>query len=108
MFDPRKPLYLRALSLFHVAVPVLLLWMVQRLGYDPRAWAFQTAVALVVLAVSYALTDPADNVNWVYGSGSTPQTHIGSRAYLVPVMLFFPLVVYLPTHLLLRALLGGR
>jgi hypothetical protein len=65
MFDPRKPLYLGALSLFHVAVPVLLLWMVQRLGYDPRAWAFQTAVALVVLAVSYALTDPADNVNWV-------------------------------------------
>jgi hypothetical protein len=39
--------------------------MIQRLGYDPRAWAFQTAVALVVLAVSYALTDPADNVNWV-------------------------------------------
>src|SRR5437762_3483576 len=34
MFDARRPLYLRALSLFHVAVPVLLLWMLYRLGYD--------------------------------------------------------------------------
>jgi hypothetical protein len=108
MFDDRKPLYLRALSLFHVALPVLLLWMVQRLGYDPRAWAFQTVVALVVLPVSYAATDPADNVNWVYGPGSKPQTRIGPRTYLVLVMLFFSLVIYLPTHLLLRALFGGR
>ena len=28
MFDPRKPLYLRALSLFHVFLPVMLLWMI--------------------------------------------------------------------------------
>jgi hypothetical protein len=72
------------------------------------ARAYLCGLSLSHVAVSDALTDPADNVNWVYGSGSTPQTHIGSRAYLVPVMLFFPLVVYLPTHLLLRALLGGR
>ena len=108
MFDAAKPLYLRALSLFHVALPVLLLSMIHRLGYDPRAWAFQTVVALVVLPVTCAVTDPADNVNWVYGPGSKPQTWIGPRAYLALVMLFFPLVIYLPTHLLLRALFGGR
>jgi hypothetical protein len=108
MFDGRKPLFLRALSLFHVALPVLLVWTVHRLGYDRRAWAFQTVVALVVLPVTYALTEPADNVNWVYGPGSKPQTRISPRAYLVLVMLFFPLVIYLPTHLLLRALFGGR
>jgi hypothetical protein len=108
MFDGRKPLFLRALSLFHVALPVLLVWTVHRLGYDRRAWAFQTVVALVVLPVTYALTEPADNVNWVYGPGSKPQTRISPRAYLVLVMLFFPIVIYLPTHLLLRALFGGR
>jgi hypothetical protein len=108
MFDGRKPIFLRALSLFHVALPVLLVWTVHRLGYDRRAWAFQTVVALVVLPVTYALTEPADNVNWVYGPGSKPQTRISPRAYLVLVMLFFPIVIYLPTHLLLRALFGGR
>ena len=104
MFDARKPRLLRALSLFHVVLPVLLIWMVHRLGYDPRAWIFQTVVALIVLPVTYRLTDPADNVNWVYGPGARPQTWMTPRAYLAAVMVFFPLVVYLPTHLLLRAL----
>ena len=104
MFDPRYSRFLRALSLFHVGLPILLVWMVHRLGYDPRAWLLQTIVALVVLPVTYAITDPADNVNWVYGPGSTPQTRLTPATYLVLTMLFFPLVIYLPTHLLLRAL----
>jgi hypothetical protein len=106
MFDGRKPLFLRALSLFHVVLPALLLWTVHRLGYDPRALAFQTVAALVILPVTYALTDPADNINWVYGPGRKPQTWTSPRAYLALVMLFFPVVIYLPTHLLLSALSG--
>ena len=107
MFDPRKPLYLRALSLFHIVLPVVLLWMVSRLGYDRRAWALQTVLALIVLPVTYWLTEPAENINWVYGPGSKPQTWMRPLAYLVLLMIFFPLVVYLPTHLLLRRLIGS-
>jgi hypothetical protein len=106
MFDRGKPLGLRALSLFHVVLPVVLLWLVDRLGYDDRAWLFQTIVALIVLPVTWWVTAPADNVNWVYGPGSAPQTRIDPRAYLALVMIFFPVVIYLPTHLLLRALMG--
>ena len=106
MFDADKPLFLRALSLFHVVLPIVLLWLVYRLGYDDRAWLFQTVVALVVLPVTYWLTDPADNVNWVHGPGSQPQTRIDPRAYLALTMVFFPVVIYVPTHLLLRALFG--
>src|ERR687891_33393 len=47
----------------------LLLWMVARLGYDRRAWAFQSLVAVVVFPLSRAVTPPADNVNWVHGPG---------------------------------------
>ncbi len=107
MFDPRKPLFLRALSLFHIVLPVVLLWMVSRLGYDRRAWALQTVLALIVLPVTYWLTEPAENINWVYGPGSKPQTWMRPLAYLVLLMIFFPLVVYLPTHLLLRRLIGS-
>ena len=106
MFDQGKPLALRGLSLFHVALPIVLLWLIDRLGYDGRAWLFQTIVASIVLPVSYLITAPADNVNWVYGPGSAPQTRMHPRAYLVLAMLFFPLVIYLPTHLLLRMLFG--
>jgi hypothetical protein len=44
MFDHRLPLGLRALSLFHVALPPTLLWMLRRFGYDPRALPAQTAL----------------------------------------------------------------
>ena len=37
MFDRKKPRFLRALALFHVVLPVVLLWVLDRLGYDPRA-----------------------------------------------------------------------
>jgi hypothetical protein len=103
MFDARKPRALRALSLFHVVLPVVLLWMVHRLGYDARAWRLQTVVALAVLPLTYWLTDPVDNVNWVHGPGATAQRWISPRLYLAAMMVLFPLVVYLPTHLLLRA-----
>ncbi len=34
MFDATVPLFVRLLSLFHVATPPLLLWAIRRLGYD--------------------------------------------------------------------------
>jgi hypothetical protein len=107
MFDTRIPKWIRALSLFHVVLPVLMLWMVQRLGYDPRALPAQTALAWVILPLTYAVTKPEDNINWVYGPGARPQRQVSPPLYLAFVLIFFPLIVYLPTHLLLRAVLGG-
>jgi hypothetical protein len=104
MFDPGKPLYLRSLSLFHVVLPALLLWMVARLGYDPRALAAQTALAWIVLPLSYLLTDPRENVNGVFGPGSEPQKTVPAPVYLALLMAAFPLMIYLPTHVLLRML----
>src|SRR5581483_6196499 len=101
MFDPTKPRYLRALSLFHVFLPVLLLWMIARLGYARDAWYAQTALAWVVLPLCYWLTSPEDNVNWVFGPGGGPQRRLPPLVYLGLVMIAFPLCIYLPTHFLL-------
>lgn len=106
MFDAAKPLYLRALSLFHVFLPLLLLWMVARLGYDPDALAAQTALAWIVLPLCYRFTDPKENVNWVFGPGSAPQRRLHPLAYLALIMTGFPLLLYLPTHVLLLWLFG--
>jgi hypothetical protein len=103
MFDPAKPKYLRALSLFHVVLPVTLLWMLHRLGYDPRAFAAQSVLAWVVLPVTYAVVRPQDeNINWVRGLGER-ETRLSPRTYLVLLMLGFPLLIFLPTHLALSA-----
>ena len=102
MFDPAKPRYLRALSLFHLVLPVTLLWMLARLGYDARALAAQTALAWVVLPVTYAVVRPHDeNINWVYGLGAR-QSRFSARTYLALLMLAFPIVVFLPTHFALK------
>jgi len=86
MFDPAKPLYLRALSLFHVFLPPLLVWMIAQLGYAPEAWFAQTALAWIVLPLSWLLTRREDNVNWVFGLGGTPQTRLPPLVYLALLM----------------------
>ena len=102
MFDPTKPRYLRAISLFHVFLPIVLLWMVAVLGYDTRALLAQTALAWIVLPLSYWLGNPkVENLNWVFGWKAEPQTSIPPLAYLGLVMIGYPLLIYLPTHLAL-------
>src|SRR5215469_7920757 len=100
MFDFKIPLFIRGLSCFHIVLPLLLLWMLYRLGYDQRAFLWQTIVALVVLPLSYLASNARENVNWVYGFGENPQRILPAPLFVILLMLLFPLVVYLPTHLL--------
>jgi hypothetical protein len=100
MFDAAIQLFIRVLSGFHIILPVLLLWMLHRLGYDQRAFLCQTIVALVVLPLSYLVSDAQENVNWVYGFGQNPQRLLPAPLFVILLMPLFPLVVYLPTHLL--------
>jgi hypothetical protein len=100
MFDPAVPLVVRGLSLFHLIVPAVLVWMVHRLRYDRRALGTQTALTAVVFLASWWLTDPARNINWVYGP-ARPQTLVPGWVYLLAMMTAFPVLCYLPAHLTL-------
>jgi hypothetical protein len=100
MFDPGIPLFIRGLSGFHIVLPLLLLWILHRVGYDQRAFLWQTFVALVVLPLSYLVSNARENVNWVYGFGQNPQRILPAPLFVILLMLLFPLAVYLPTHLL--------
>jgi hypothetical protein len=105
MFDGTIPRPVRLVSLFHIWFPLLLLWMVYRLGYDERALLGQTLVAWLVLPVTYAFADTRENINWVRGPRGEPQKVMPPLVYLVLVMLMLPLLIYLPTHLVLRKLM---
>jgi hypothetical protein len=100
MFDPGISLFIRGLSGFHIVLPLLLLWMLRRLGYDQRAFFWQAIVALVVLPLSYLVSNARENVNWVYGFGQSPQRILPGPLFVILLMLLFPLAVYLPTHFL--------
>jgi hypothetical protein len=107
MFDSRLPLYLRGLSLFHLAVPPILIVLLYRYGYDDRALIWQTLVTLVALALSYALTAPTENVNWVFGPGREPQQMLPPLLYLGLEMVAISALVLLPTHFLLQWMFPG-
>ena len=102
MLDQKIPVSIRALSLFHFVLPFLLVWLIYRLGYDERALVAQTLLSCIVLPASYFLTRPTDNINWVYGLRGGVQKWMPAQLYLGLVMIAFPLVLYLPTHFLLK------
>ena len=117
MFDASRPLFLRGLSFFHGWLPFLLLFLVGKLGYDRRAFFAWTGLAWSAMLVSYFLL-PAPgahlanplapvNVDYVYGfSDTAAQTWMPGWAWLAFLLIALPVLVYLPTHLLLRKFFG--
>jgi hypothetical protein len=98
MFDAKIPLYLRCLSLFHLALPPAAIWLVYRFGYDERALVAQTLLAWIVLSLTLWLAPPEKNVNWIRGFGHPPRTPLPLPAHVALMMLAWPLAIHLPTH----------
>lgn len=65
MFDPGIPLFIRGLSLYHLFLPIILFWMIWRLGYDRQAWRGWLPIGWAVLLVTRWVVEPDQNVNWV-------------------------------------------
>jgi len=101
MFNSNLSLFLRGLSLFHVFLPAIVIWLLLKWGYDTRALYLQTALAWVILTATYLLTDPKENINWVFGPGDHPQQKLQRWLYFILVLEFFPVIVFLPSHFLL-------
>ncbi len=113
MFDHQLPLFTRGLSLFHGWLPLLLVWLLFRLGYDKRALSCWTGLAAVLVLVCYYFTPPAGtypanpnipiNINYLYGfNDRQPQHWINQNLYVILWLGVLWLVAFLPTHLALR------
>ena len=109
MFDPSEPVVVRWLSLFHLWVPILLLSMVYRLGFDRRGWRLQSLIAWAVLPLSY-LPDPELNLNWLWRPFGIEQTVLPPVLYMMACLVLYPLLLFLPSQLALEAWLrrAGR
>jgi hypothetical protein len=100
MFDHSVPIVVRALGLYHLVVPPLLLWAINRLGYDPRAFKWATLTCWIVVPIDF-FWRAADNVNWARGLGHE-QHAMPAWLYLIGYMIVVPLAVYWPMHLALK------
>jgi hypothetical protein len=103
MFEPERPRLLRGLSLFHVPLPLVLLWMLAAYGYDSRAGlAGAIALGAVVLPLSRLVSAPDKNINWTYGLGGT-RSRWPAWAYVAALFAGFVVLVFIPTDLILRS-----
>jgi hypothetical protein len=113
MFDSKLPVFVRALSSFHGWLPFVLIFGVWRLGYDRRALAGWTVISTVILLSSYFLAPkppaPAEspnlavNINYVHGlSYEKAQTVMPPLLWLAIMIVGFPIVFYMPAHLVFR------
>ncbi len=104
MFEPERPRLLRGLSLFHVPLPLVLLWMVHAYGYDAEVGLVGAIVlAAIVLPWSRAVSGPQRNINWTYGLGSA-RTRLAPSVYMALLFAGFVILVFIPTHYLLQAI----
>jgi hypothetical protein len=106
MFDKQYPLWLRAISLFHLALPPTLIWILWNAGYDPLAFPLQLALTLAVLTFCYLFTEPDKNINWVFGPGEKPQKKMAPLRYFLLLIVVIPVGVMTPTHFVLNWLFG--
>jgi hypothetical protein len=107
LFDANYPLWVRLLTLFHVAMPVLLLGALGRTGYNRRGWPLQSAIALLAF-VAARFTLPAENINYAFTDPFIHRAWGPPAAHVLISWLFMTFVVYLPTHLVLRGIFRNR
>lgn len=100
MFDPAVPRLVRGLTLFHLWLPIALIAILKRLGYDRRALGLQLALGTIVMVAAFFLTGPDVNINRVHQIGR----FTGVQALGIALVVV-PLLSCLPAHFLLRALL---
>jgi hypothetical protein len=102
MFEKDRPLILRRLSLFHVPLPLVLLWLLAAYGYAERlALPGAIMLAALVLPLSRAVSSPEKNINWAWGLGPV-QSRLAAPAYIALLFLGFVVLVFVPTHAILR------
>jgi hypothetical protein len=104
MFDSSYPLILRAISLFHVINPVIWIWYLAKYGYDKRALYYFTALYWIVMLLTYSLTQVKENINWVFWPQIYSVPDISPSTWLAILCICFPLLIFLPSHYLYRAL----
>ena len=101
MWNAQVPLFVRLLSLFHLFLPVVLVLALRRTGYHHRGLALQIAVTAPLLLASRLLAT-GKNLNYAFSDPLLHRQWGPAPLHLLSMLVGITLVVYLPTHLVLR------
>ena len=110
MFNPHSSLFLRGLSFFHGWLPILLGYLVWRVGYDPLGLPLWTVTAWILLIICFFLMPSPNpnaglqpvNINYVWGmNDDAAQTWMPAWAWFSTLLVGLPIMVFAPTHFFL-------
>jgi len=103
MWDTSIPLLVRVLSLYHIVLPLLLIYCLRKAAYDKRGFAVQAGIAMLVMLASLFAFSESENLNYVY---HWPGGRIlFGQPYLHVLISFLLLIlVYWPSHYLLKSI----
>ena len=102
MWDDAYPLFTRLLSLYHVAWPLLLAWVLRRTGYDRRGWALQAVIAALALVAGRWLGPRAENINFAWKDPFFGQQFGPAPLHLLVCWSLLAGIGYGATHYVLR------
>ncbi len=100
MWETKYPLSVRLLSLFHLFLPVVLLWALRRVGYDRRALAAQSVLGLVLITGARPL-GPEFNVNYAWQDPLFHRAWGPAVSHIAVMVAGLVTVVYMPAHAVL-------
>ena len=101
MWDTHYALWIRLMSTFHIWLPLLLLWVMRKIGYDRRALALQSVIAAVLLVFSRYLP-PSLNMNYAFRDPLLHRAWGPAPVQLAVILAGTVVLLYRPTHVLLR------
>jgi hypothetical protein len=102
MWDPAFPLFARLLSLYHLAWPLVLWWVLRRTGYDPRGWPLQAGIAALAMLAGRWLGPVAENINFAWVDPFFGRQLGPAAVHLLICWGALSLVAYGASHWLLR------
>jgi len=106
MFNEDLSIALRATSTYHVWLPLFVLWLCRRQGYDGRGLWLQCAIGTAAILGGWIFGDPVRNLNYTIAPFGIQQVWLPQALYIPVLCVGTAVLVYLPGHLVVRAIAG--
>jgi len=107
MFNEELPIALRATSTYHVWLPVFLVWLCRRQGYDARGLWLQCIIGSIAILGSWVFGDPARNLNYTIAPFNIEQVWLPQALYVPLLCVGTAALLYLPGHFIVKAVAGA-
>ena len=101
VFNTETHIWLRILTLYHAALPPLLLWLIYRLGYSQKAWLLQVLLSWIAVLTAWFVTDPSRNINLAHLYETVEWLDVGAIPYLIGECFLISLIIA-SSHLLIK------